>query len=59
MQKGNISTHRAQRLDEKNDVIRLVMFTSTDMVIRMSKMAHLMYFRLNTEKKQAQFGQDI
>ena len=27
------------------------MFTSKVMVIRMSKMAHLMYFLLNTEKK--------
>ena len=35
----------------KNDVIPLVMFTSKVMVIRMSKMAHLMYFLLNTEKK--------
>ena len=51
MQKWNISTYRAQRVDEKNDVIRLVMFTSKRMVIRMSKMAHLMYFLLNTEKK--------
>ena len=51
MQKANISTFRAQRVDEENDVIRLVMFTSKVMVIRMSKMAHLMYFLLNTEKK--------
>ena len=51
MQKWNISTYRAQRVDEKNDVICLVMFTSKVMVIRMSKMAHLMYFLLNTEKK--------
>ena len=51
MQKWNISTYRAQRVDEKMDVIRLVMFTSKVMVIRMSKMAHLMYFLLNTEKK--------
>ena len=41
----------AQRVDEKNDVICLVMFASKVMVIRMSKMAHLMYFLLNTEKK--------
>ena len=40
----------AQRLDEKNDVIRVVMFTSKFMVIRMSKMAYLMYFLLSTEK---------
>ena len=42
--------YRAQRLDEKNDVIRVVMFTSKFMVIRMSKMAYLMYFLLSTEK---------
>ena len=51
MQKWNISKYRSQRVDEKNDVIRLVMFTSKVMVIRMSKMAYLMYFLLNTEKK--------
>ena len=50
MQKLNISTYRAQRVDEKNDFIRLVMFTSEVMVIRMSKMAHLMHFLFNTEK---------
>ena len=50
MQKSNISTYRAQRVDEKNDAICLVMFTSKVMVIRMSKMAYLMYFLLNTKK---------
>ena len=60
MQQWNISRYRAQRVDEKNDVVRLVMFTSKVMAIRMSKMAYLMYFLLNTEKKkQTQFGQDI
>ena len=56
MQKWNISTYRAQRVDEKNDVICLVMFTSKVMVIRMSKMAHLMYFLLNTEKNRPSLG---
>ena len=56
MQKWNISTHRAQRVDEKNDVICLVMFTSKVSVIRMSKMAHLMYFLLNTEKNRPSLG---
>ena len=59
MQKWSISKYRSQRVDQKNDIIRLVMLTSTVMVIRMSKMAYLMYFLLNTEKKQTQFGQDI
>ena len=56
MQKWNISTYRAQRVDEKNDVICLVMFTPKVMVIRMSKMAHLMYFLLNTEKNRPSLG---
>ena len=48
--------YRVQRVDEKNDFIRLVMFTSKVMVIRMSRKAYLMYFLINTEKKQTQFG---
>ena len=56
MQKWNISTYRAQRVDEKNDAICLVMFTSKVMVIRMSKMAHLMYFLFNTEKNRHSLG---
>ena len=51
-----ITTDRAQRVDEKNDVICLVMFTSKVMVIRMSKMAHLMNFYLNTEKNRPSLG---
>ena len=39
MQKSNISTQKAQRADEKNDVIRLVMFNPKVMVVRMSKIA--------------------
>ena len=48
--------YRAQRVDEKNDVICLVMYTSKIMVIRMSKMAHLMYFLLNAEKNRPSLG---
>ena len=47
---------RAQRVDENNDVICLVMFTSKVTVIRMSKMAHLMYFLLNTEENRPILG---
>ena len=50
---------RAQRVDKKNGVICLVMFTPTIMVIKMSKMADFMYFLLDTEKYHFQFGQDI
>ena len=59
MQKSNIATDRAQRVEEKNGVICLVMFTPRFMVIKMSKMARFMYFLLDTAKDQFQFGQDI
>ena len=49
----------AQRVDEKNGVNRQVMFTPRVMVIKMSKMAHFMYFLLDTAKYESQFGQDI
>ena len=38
---------RAQWVDKKNRVIRLVMFTSRVMVIKISKMADFMYFLLD------------
>ena len=50
---------RALRVDEKNGVIRLVMFTPRFMVIKMSKMTDFMYFLLDTAKYHFQFGQDI
>ena len=50
---------RAQRLDKKNGVICLVMFTPTVMVIKISKMADFMHFLSDTEKYHFQFGQDI
>ena len=56
MLKLNISMYWAQRVDKKNNVICLVMYTSKVMVIRMSKMAHLMYFLLNAEKNRASLG---
>ena len=59
MQKWNISTNRALSVDEKNGVICLVMVTPRVMVIKMSKMAHFMYFSLNTAKTQSYFRQDI
>ena len=59
MQKWNISLDRAQKVDEKDGVILLVMFTLRVMVIKMSKMVHFMYFLVNTAKNQSRFGQDI
>ena len=50
MQKCNISTDRAQRKDEQNRVIHLVMFTPSFRVIKMSKMVQFMYLLLNTAK---------
>ena len=60
MQKWNISTDKAQRVDEKNGVICLViMFTPGVMVIKMSKMAHFLYFLLMPAKNQSKFGHSI
>ena len=51
---------RAQKVDEKNGVICLViMFTPRVMVIKMSKMAHFLYFLLMSDTNQSQFGQNI
>ena len=49
----------AQRVDEKNGIIRLVMFAPRVMIIKMSKMAHFMYFLLDPTKNQSQFGKHI
>ena len=48
MQKWKIPIDRAQRVDERNGVICLVMFTPGVMVIKISKMAHFLYFPLIT-----------
>ena len=43
MQKWNIQTDRAQRVDEKNGIIcAAIIFASGVMVIKMSKMAHFL-----------------
>ena len=44
----NRTMERTQRVDEKNGVICLVMFAPGVMVIKMSKMAHFLYFLLIT-----------
>ena len=45
MQKWNIPTDRAQKVDDKNGVIcLLIMFTSRVTVIKMSKMVHSFIF---------------
>ena len=53
MQKWNIPTDRAERWDGKNGVICLVMFTPKVMVIKMSKIAHFLYFLLMPAKNQS------
>ena len=60
MQKWNIATDRAKKVDGKNRVICLViMFTSWGMVIKMSKMAHFLYFLMMPAKNESWFGQNI
>ena len=46
---------RAQTVDEKNGVIRLVVFTPRVIVIKISKMVHFVYFLLDRAKNQFQF----
>ena len=51
IQKRNIPTDSAQRVDEKNGVICLVvMFASRVMAIKMSKMAHLLFSADDSKK---------
>ena len=47
----------AERVDEKNGVNHLVMFTPSVMVIKMSKIAHFMYFLLNATKNSPSLGE--
>ena len=55
-----MSTDRAPRVDEKNEIICLfTMFAPRVMVIKMSKMANFLYFLLMTSKNQLHFGQNI
>ena len=60
MQKLDIPTDRAQRVDKKNRVICLIiMFAPGVMVIKMLNMAHFLYFLLMPAKNQSQFGENI
>ena len=59
LQKLNIPKGRIQRIYEKNGLICLVMFSPAFMIIKMSQMAHVLYFLLMTAKNQSQFGQNI
>ena len=52
MQKWNIPTDRAQRVDEKSgDICVVITFAPGVMVIKMSKIAHFLYFLLMPAKK--------
>ena len=60
MWKKDIYVKRLEKVDEKNGVICLViMFTSGDMVIKMSKMTQLLYFVLMTARNTSQFREII
>ena len=59
-QKWNIPMDQAQRVDEKNGVICLViMFTTGVMIIKISKIAHFLYFQLMLVKTQSEFRESI
>ena len=60
MQKQHKTMVGAQRVDEKNGVICLViMFTARVMTIKMSKMAHFSNIMLMTAQSYSQTAQDI
>ena len=55
MQKWNVQTDRDERVDEKmGSFVKLSCFLS-ELVIKMSKMVHVLYFLLMTAKNQSQF----
>ena len=54
IQKSNVPTERAQRVDEKNRAIFLVIrFIPRVIVIKMPKIVHLLYFLLMIAKNVA------
>ena len=60
MQKLNISTDRAQRLDGKNRIIGLIIkFIPRVIFINISKSAYCLYILLIAAKNESQFGQNI
>ena len=60
MQKLNISTDTAQRLDEKNRIIGLIIkFIPRVIFINISKSAYCSYILLIAAKNESQFGQNI
>ena len=60
MEKLNIPTDRAQRADEKNGIIGLVIrFFPRVTVINISKGANYLQFLVMSAKNQSQFGQNI
>ena len=49
----NILTNKSQRVVEENEVICLLIFNPRVIVFKISKMAHFMYFLLDTGKYQS------
>ena len=49
----NILTNKSQRVVEGNEVICLLIFNPRVIVFKISKMAHFMYFLLDTGKYQS------
>ena len=59
MPKWNIPTDRADRVDEKNGVICLIITLIPGVIfIKMSQMVHVLYFSLITAKNDSQFDQN-
>ena len=60
MQKWNIAMNRTQKADENNGVVSLaIMFASRVTVIKVSKIAHFLYFLLMAAKRYSQFGKNM
>ena len=60
MQKWNIAMNRTQKADENNGVVSLaIMFVSRVTVIKVSKIAHFLYFLLMAAKHYSQFGKNM
>ena len=60
LQRWNIPTGRAQRVDDKNTVICLaIMFTPGITIIKISHLTPFLYFLLMTANNESQFGQNV
>ena len=60
MQKWNIPRDKTQKADKKNGIICLVIvFAHESMAIKLSEVAHFLYFLLMTAKNKSQIGKNL